>query len=562
MKSTWKPWPVILWFDERFDGLRHRYTDRWLPAVMRRPWPILIASIALCALAFLLVPTGLLGEEYEPVPDQGIIYAQVTLAPGHPLTQTRQLMLELEAKARQTIADADFQSEQTIAGGYSAEFGGFVQEGNVGQISIYLSADHKTSTSTYVQRLQSALGKIAPAGTLTVSQATQQGGGVQQPIDELVSTTNGSDPTPYAAKVFQALKQTPGATGAQDSATNAAPQVEVDFDRVKLQALDVSVGTAAEAVEAAFGGDEATQIETPQNGLTEILVEYPLPYQNSLAALLNIPIRSQDANADIVRLGDVAHLHWAPAPLVITRENREQVVHVSANTASGYNLSDVTKAFLKNVASLNLPKFVTVHPAAQGQQDLMGQALSTLGGSLAISLVLVFLMIVALYNSYRTPFVTLFAIPLATIGAFGALWITRQTLNLYSLIGMVLLVGLVTKNGILLVDYADTVRKRDGRSREQGMRDAASTRFRPIVMTTVAMVAGMLPLALGLEPGGGSRASLAIAVIGGLTSSLALTLFIVPVMYSWLAPKELAAETTFASDEPPPESKRGAPAPA
>jgi HAE1 family hydrophobic/amphiphilic exporter-1 len=171
-------------------------------------------------------------------------------------------------------------------------------------------------------------------------------------------------------------------------------------------------------------------------------------------------------------------------------------------------------------------------------------------------------MIVALYNSYRTPFVTLFAIPLATIGAFGALWITRQTLNLYSLIGMVLLVGLVTKNGILLVDYADTVRKRDGRSREQGMRDAASTRFRPIVMTTVAMVAGMLPLALGLEPGGGSRASLAIAVIGGLTSSLALTLFIVPVMYSWLAPKELAAETTFASDEPPPESKRGAPAPA
>jgi HAE1 family hydrophobic/amphiphilic exporter-1 len=301
-------------------------------------------------------------------------------------------------------------------------------------------------------------------------------------------------------------------------------------------------------VEAAFGGDNASSIETQNNGFTQILIEYPIPFRNSLAALLNIPLRSQDANGDIVHLGDVAHLRWAPAPLIITRENRAQVVHISGNVAPGYNLSDVTKAFLENVKKLNLPKSVVVHPAAQGQQDLMNQALVTLSSSLIISIVLVFLMIVALYNSYRTPFVTLFAIPLATIGAFGALWITRTTLNLYSLIGMVLLVGLVTKNGILLVDYADTVRARDGRSREEGMREAAATRFRPIMMTTIAMIAGMLPLALGLEPGASSRAGLAIAVIGGLLSSLALTLFIVPIMYSWLAPKELKQETVFASD--------------
>jgi len=563
MKSTWKPWPIIRWFDDRFEKFRGGYTDRWLPAAMRTPWPIVIVSVVLCVLAFLLVPSGWVGEEYQPIQDQGIIYAQVTLPPGHPLSQTRQLMSTLEAKVRQTITGPDFQSEQTIAGGYSAEFGGFVQEGNVGQISIYLSTNHKTSTATYVTRLQSVLGKLTPPNSLSVVQSTQQGGGVQQPIDELVGTTNGSDPTAYAAKVFAALKATPGAIGAQDSASNAAPQVEVDFDRVKLQSLDVSVGTAAAAVEAAFGGDEATQIETPTNGLTEILVEYPVPYQNSLAALLNIPLRSQDANADIVRLGDVAHLYWSPAPLILTRENRQQVVHVSANVGAGYNLSDVTKSFQQHVKALHLPKSVTVHPASQGQQDLMNQALTTLGSSLAISFVLVFLMIVALYNSYRTPFVTLFAVPLATIGAFGALWITRSTLNLYSLIGMVLLVGLVTKNGILLVDYADTVRAREGRTREEGMREAATTRFRPIMMTTIAMIAGMLPLALGLEPGGQSRASLAIVVIGGLLSSLALTLFIVPIMYSWLAPKTLKAETKFADEARPPEPPHmGTPAPA
>jgi len=565
MKSTWRPWPVIRWFNDRFDAFRGQYAQRWLPAAMRTPWPIVIASVVLCVLAFLLVPSGWVGEDYEPVQDQGIIYAQVTLAPGHPLAQTRQLMLALEAKVRQTITGPDFGSEQTIAGGYSAEFGGFVQEGNVGQISIYLSTDHKTPTATYVTQLEKVLTPLVPPNTLSVVQATQQGGGVQQPIDELVGTTNGSDPTAVSEQVYAALKATPGVIGAQDSASNAAPQVEVDFDRVKLQQLDVSVGTAAQAVEASFGGDEATQIETAANGLTEILVEYPLPYQNSLAALLNVPIRSQDANADIVRLGDVAHLRWAPAPLIITRENRQQVVHVSGNVAPGYNLSDVTNAFQQNLRKLHLPGGITVHPAAQGQQDLMNQALVTLGSSLVVSLVLVFLMIVALYNSYRTPFVTLFAIPLATIGAFGALWITRSTLNLYSLIGMVLLVGLVTKNGILLVDYADTVRKREGRSREEGMAEATETRFRPIMMTTIAMVAGMLPLALGLEPGGQSRASLAIAVIGGLLSSLALTLFIVPIMYAWLAPKELKEETIFASDKqrpPEPPSQGTTPAPA
>jgi HAE1 family hydrophobic/amphiphilic exporter-1 len=189
----------------------------------------------------------------------------------------------------------------------------------------------------------------------------------------------------------------------------------------------------------------------------------------------------------------------------------------------------------------------------------MGQALGALLSSLAISIALVFLLIVALYNSYRTPFVTLFAIPVAIIGALGALWITHNTLNLYSLLGMILLVGLVTKNGILLVDYADTVRVREGRSREDGIREAASTRFRPIIMTTLAMVAGMLPLALGLEPGTATRASLAIVVIGGLLSSLVLTLFIVPIMYRWLAPKVLKEETRLSSDLP---RSGGEPAPA
>jgi HAE1 family hydrophobic/amphiphilic exporter-1 len=520
LKSEWTPWKPIRWFSEKFDNLRSRYADHWLPAAIRRPWPILIVSIVLCVLAYLLVPTGLIGEEYIPAEDQGIIYAQVAFPAGYPLTQTKTAMSRLEGITKQVVSAHDLQYEATITGAFSAPFGGFAQEGNAGQISIYLNDGRKTSTYDYVTQLLQRYKKALPNATISVAAATQQGGGNQQQIDELVSLSTGGDPTATAAEVFAALKATPGTSGAQNSATNAAPQMEIDFNRAALQALDVSSGTAAQAVEASFGGYVASQIETTNEGLTDIEVIYPRESQTSLDDVLAIPLRTQSGG--IVRLGDVAYMRYVPAPLIITRQNRTQVVHLTANVAPGYQLSNVVSDFNKRVKALKLPKTVMLKPAALGQQDLMGQALVSLLASLAISIVLVFLMIVALYNSYRTPFVTLFAIPLATIGALGALWITHSTLNLYSLIGMVLLVGLVTKNGILLVDYADTERTR-GASREEGMKRAAATRFRPIIMTTLAMVAGMFPLALGLEPGASSRASLAIVVIAGLLSSLVLT---------------------------------------
>jgi HAE1 family hydrophobic/amphiphilic exporter-1 len=556
LQSTWRPWKPILWFTARFEALRTGYAERWLPVALRRPWPILVSAVVLCILAYLLVPTGLVGEEYIPAEDQGIIYAQVAFPAGHPLAKTIEAMSRLEAATKDSVTPHDLQFETTIAGAFSAAFGGFAQEGNTGQISIYLNTDRSTSTYAYVAKLAQRYAQIEPSATISVAAATQQGGGNQQQIDELVSTSDGSDPTQYATKVFAALKSTPGTTGVQNSATNAAPQMEIDFNRAALQLLDVSSGTAAEAVEAGFGGDIASQIEIPNRGLTDIEVIYPRADQTSLAGVLAIPIRAE--NGGIVRLGDVAYLKYVPAQLIVTRQNRAQVIHITANVAPGYELSNVTKSFGRQAAALHLPKTVTIHPAALGQQDLMGQALIALLSSLAISIVLVFLMIVALYNSYRTPFVTLFAIPVATIGALGGLWITHQTLNLYSLIGMVLLVGLVTKNGILLVDYADTVRLR-GKSRDDGIREAAATRFRPIVMTTIAMVAAMLPLALGLEPGAATRASLAIVVIGGLLSSLVLTLFIVPIMYRWIAPNQLKEETRFSSD-PPRDSGQPSPA--
>ena len=148
---------------------------------------------------------------------------------------------------------------------------------------------------------------------------------------------------------------------------------------------------------------------------------------------------------------------------------------------------------------------------------------SASGTSLILSIVLVFLLMVALYNSYRSPFIIMFSVPVAAFGALGALLITHGTLNLFSLIGTILLVGIVTKNGILLVDYANTLRER-GESKLAAIQESAYTRFRPIIMTSISVIAGNVPLALALEPGSHVRASLGTVVIGGISSSLVLTL--------------------------------------
>ncbi len=304
LKSTWKPWKPIRWFDERFNGLRTRYSETWLPATFGRPWPVLIGATVLCVLAYLLVPTGLVGEEYIPAEDQGTIFAQVAFPAGHPLTQTIDAMNKLEAATKAVVTPHDLQYETTVSGAYSAAFGGFAQEGNVGQISIYLNPNRNTSTYGYVAKLMQRYAQVEPSADISVAAATQQGGGNKQSIDELVSAGGNTDPTPYAAKVFTALKNTPGTTGAQSSVTNAAPQMEIDFNRSALQSLDVSIGTAAAAVEAAFGGDVASQIETPDRGLTQIEVMYPRKDQTSLDNVLSIPLRAE--NGGIVHLGDVA----------------------------------------------------------------------------------------------------------------------------------------------------------------------------------------------------------------------------------------------------------------
>jgi HAE1 family hydrophobic/amphiphilic exporter-1 len=539
LTSTWQPWGVIESFTRGFERLRLWYASHALSWALRNGRLVALISVLSVVFAFALIPLGLVGFEYIPPVDRGELYITLTGPSGTPLETTRRNTLAVE---RIVDGIADLRAESSTAGEYVGQISGYIQNAAVGQIDVYLNDKRGHNTAYWANQLQGRAQKLLPGMTVVAVPATDISGGNGQPIDEVISSVNG-EPEAYAAKVSAALAATPGAIDVTTSAVADAPQFDIEFNRDRARTLSTSIGTAATAIEASFGGDLATQF-TGEDGLKDVVVTYPLQDQQSLSAIGSILIRA--SNGSIVHVGDIARLVKTPAPPIIERINRANVVSVGANLAPGAVLSNVQSDFSRRLANLHLPSTVTVAPAAGGNEQEVGSTVTGMSIALTLSVILVYLLMVALYNSYRTPFIIMFAVPVAVVGALGSLALTHQTLNLFSLIGSVLLIGLVTKNGILLVDFADA-RQREGLGPREAMRRAARERFRPIIMTTCAMIAGMTPLALVLDPGAQAESSLGTVVIGGLASSLLLTLMLVPVVYVAMASRPVRAHDDDAS---------------
>ncbi len=543
LKGHWRPFWIIRAFERGFENARSLYAHWLLPWGMRHRIPFVAFCFATLIFAMTLIPLGVVGETFIPPIDRGQVFVQLTYPVGTPLATTTTAVLKLEHRLR---ALPDIASDTALAGGYSSPYGGLLVESNVGQIQIFLNDNRSHPTDYWVTQYRRIAAKTLPNTQVLVIPATGQGGGNAQPLDELVTDITGGDPTPYAQKVYDAMLHTPGAVNVNSSAASLSPQVELLFSRSAMRALNVSMGTATTAAQAAFGGVIATQFESTQ-GLIQVQVIYPRDQRNDLSSIAQIPVRAN--TGQIVHLGDFTSFRSQPSPPLITRVNRNTVIDIGANYAPNASLSNVQSAFMQRVEALHLPKNIQVRPRPLGQQDLLNQTLVGLGSSLILSVALVFLLMIALYNSYRSPLIIMFSVPVAAVGALGALALTHQTLNLFSLIGTIMLVGIVAKNGILLVDYANTLRGR-GEDKMTAIQESAFTRFRPIMMTSISVVAGNIPLALALEPGSSVRSSLGIVVIGGILSSLVLTLILVPIMYVWLAPATFAGAKEGARPDP------------
>jgi HAE1 family hydrophobic/amphiphilic exporter-1 len=317
------------------------------------------------------------------------------------------------------------------------------------------------------------------------------------------------------------------------SSKGQKPELNVELDRALASSLGLTVGQVAQSLRPAFAGIDAGDWEDPSGEMRDVVVRLAPEARRRAQDLRQLPLVVRDANGvpSTLPLGQVARITEGVGPAVINHLDRDRVVNVEFNVF-GRSMGEVTADAEEAIRDLNLgPDIrVTLGAEAQQQNEVFAQIFLALG----TALLLMYLILVMQFGSFLDPMAIMLSLPLSLIGVMLALMVTGQSLNIMSMIGIILLVGIVAKNAILLIDFAKWSEEK-GMERREALIQAGRVRLRPILMTTFALVAGMVPVALGGGEGGDFRAPLGIAVIGGVITSTLLTLLVIPTVYEILA---------------------------
>jgi len=324
-------------------------------------------------------------------------------------------------------------------------------------------------------------------------------------------------------KLVKALRKVPGLQAVNSDLQLANPEIEVHVLHQRAQALGVTPQGIEQALNFAFGGTQVGTIYASTNQY-EVILDLERKFQENLGALSAITI---PGSAGLVPLAAIAHFAYGVGPLSISHYDGLPSVTISFNLAPGVSLGEATQRVQKSAAQI-LP--ANVQGEFGGSAAAFSQSTNTLPLLLFATVALIYAILAILYEDFIHPLTILTALPLAGFGALLALWIFHQELDLFSFVGIIMLVGLVKKNGIIMVDFA-VHRRREGASAEDAIVDACVTRFRPIMMTNLAAVLGILPIAIGIGAGAESRVPLGVAVAGGIVVSQFLTLYITPAFY-------------------------------
>jgi HAE1 family hydrophobic/amphiphilic exporter-1 len=329
----------------------------------------------------------------------------------------------------------------------------------------------------------------------------------------------------YSMKALDAAQHTPSVTEPKLSLSVSNPEIHVAVDRRRAADLGVRMATIGNTLRLAVAGDD--RISFYKEGQEQYPVKIRV-LENQRRDAAEIGRLTIPSSTGPVRIDNIARVERGLGPSSLQRSNRQFTVQMNADVAPGHALDEASNDVRKMLAGLGMPPTMTFR--LQGQSKILDETTTNMVMAIGLAMIFVYMVLASQFESFVQPIVIMLVLPIAVPFALFTLWLTGRTLNLWSALGMLLLLGIVKKNSILQVDYANTLRAR-GMPLRQAVVEACRTRLRPILMTTSAIIAGLIPTALGLGIGGTGRAAIAMTIIGGQTLCLFLTLLLVPVAY-------------------------------
>jgi HAE1 family hydrophobic/amphiphilic exporter-1 len=511
---------AVAQFDRFFQwvGGGYRQLLRW--CLKHRKTTVAAALLSFVG-TFFLFPS--VGVEFVPATDTGEFQVDIETPIGSSIDYTA-------AKVRQVNDTLGRLPE--VAGSYATINAGTTSGNNRATIIVSMvpQAERTRSPQDMTGPVREALSAI-PGAEFMVGAAGGLGG-VAAPISVTIFGDNFTVLEQLADQLVARFEEIDGLADIESSLDAAQPVLGVRIDRDLASDLGVSLQQIGATLGPMLGGEDVTDWTAPDGDNYTVTVRLPEWARNDVAALGSLPITQSGATGSnaMVRLDQVAEIVQSQGPGEILRQDLSRQVSVTANI-SGVELGAVTGAVQAATDSLDLP--AGYRTSAGGDVEQLAETAAAAGSALLLAVIFIYLVLASQFGSFLQPIAIMVSLPLALIGVMLGLLVGGSTLNMFSAIGFIMLMGLVVKNAILLVDNANQ-QVREGRNLYDALVEAGATRFRPIIMTTLAMIFGMLPLALSLHEGSGQNAPMAHAVIGGLLSSTALTLVVVPVILTYV----------------------------
>lgn len=483
---------------------------------------VLTTTFILFIGSFALVGFGFIGSEFVGAGDRGEFIVEVEMPKKSTLENTNFATRNIEEFLSEYPEVKSLSTTVGQTSGSSANS----KEPYKAEVNVTLvDQDHRdVSTDIFARKVKIALEENIPGAKIKSVPISVMGTADDAPIQVILSGDELDTLLAASKNVMAMVDQIKGISQIETSVDEANPELKVDIDREKMAQLGLTLAQVGGTMQTAFAGSEDTKYRSGENeyDITVRLDEFDRKNSADIGNLTLINSRGES-----IRLSQFAEITNGSGPTRLERLDKSTTVTVKAQVI-GRPVGTVGNEVKEKMSGIELPTGVSF--TMGGQLESQGEAFGSLFFALFASLILVYLIMVALYDSYAYPFVVMFSLPLAVIGALLALAMSANSLSIFSILGMIMLIGLVAKNAILVVDFTNQL-KSAGLEVKDALMKATKTRIRPILMTTLAMAIGMLPIALATGPGAEWKNGLAWVLIGGLTSSMFLTLIIVPVIY-------------------------------